>query len=110
MATCGDGGFMMTCNELETAQRLGTAIVVVVFRDNAFGSIRKKQLAKFGRATGVSFENPDLVKLAESFGAKGYRPENVNELQPMLREALTTPKVALFDLQAACNYPSRILI
>ena len=98
MAACGDGGFMMTCNELETAQRLGTGIAVVVFRDNAFGSIRKKQLAKFGRATGVSFENPDLVRLAESFGAKGYRPENVNELQPILREALTSRRVALVDV------------
>jgi acetolactate synthase-1/2/3 large subunit len=98
VVVCGDGGFMMTCNELETAQRLGTGFVVVVFRDDAFGSIKRKQLAKYGRATGTTFGNPDFVKLAESFRAKGYRPERASDLAPMLREAVGSRKLAVIDV------------
>jgi acetolactate synthase-1/2/3 large subunit len=98
VVACGDGGFMMTCNELETAQRLGTGFVVVVFRDDAFGSIKRKQLAKYGRATGTTFGNPDFVKLAESFRAKGYRPERASDLAPMLREAVGSRKLAVIDV------------
>ncbi|HZD13437.1 MAG TPA: acetolactate synthase large subunit, partial [Candidatus Binatus sp.] len=95
VVACGDGGFLMTCSELETAHRLGIDYTIVVFRDSAFGSIQRKQLAKFGRATGVSFGNPDLVRLAESFNAKGYRPENTSELDAMLEEATALRKLAV---------------
>src|SRR5437016_13280699 len=75
VAACGDGGFLMTAHELETAHRLGVNIVAVVFHDNAYGSIKRKQLARFGRTSGVDFGNPDFVKLAEAFGVKGYHPQ-----------------------------------
>ena len=65
----GDGGFLMNCQELETAVRLRTAVVNVVWENGQFGSIVWKQDKKFGRHFGVDFGNPDFVKLAEAFGA-----------------------------------------
>ncbi len=98
VAVCGDGGFMMTCNELETAQRLGTNFVTVVFRDGAYGSIKRKQLAKYKRTFGVAFENPDLTKLAEAFKLEGYRPENSGDLVGVLREAISSKRLEIVDV------------
>lgn len=84
----GDGGFLMNCQELETAGRLGLPIVVLVWRDDGYGVIRWKQMLRFGRTFGVDFENPNFVELAESFGAKGYRVSEESELAPILQEAL----------------------
>ena len=97
VAACGDGGFLMTVHELETAHRLGLAIVVVVFHDNAYGSIKRKQLARFGRASGVEFGNPDFVRLAEAFGVRGYRTEKASEFLPVLEEALGSGRTCIID-------------
>jgi acetolactate synthase I/II/III large subunit len=97
VAASGDGGFLMTAHELETAHRIGVAVVVVVFHDNAYGSIKRKQLARFGRTTGVDFGNPDFVRLAESFGVQGYRPEKASEFLPYLEEALGSRKTCIID-------------
>ena len=84
----GDGGFLMNFQELETAKRLGLAIVNIVWTDSAYGVIEMHQNRKFGRLAGTKFENPDLVALAESFGLAGLRVESADEVTPTLREAL----------------------
>src|SRR5262249_52275686 len=84
VAVSGDGGFLMNCQERETARRLGVDVVNVIFRDGAYNLIQWKQRAHFGREAGVTFGNPDFVKLATAFGAKGYRVESARALGPVL--------------------------
>ncbi len=84
----GDGGFLMNCQELETAMRLGTAVVNVVWENGKFGSIEWKQDKKFGRHFGIDFGNPDFVKLAESFGMPAWRCASAGEFSLRLVEAL----------------------
>jgi len=98
VAVCGDGGFLMTAHELETAVRLGIGVTVVVFHDNAYGSIKRKQLARFGRASGVDFGNPDFVQLAQSFNAQGYRPSRASELASILDNTLDSRKPSVIDV------------
>ena len=76
MTVNGDGGFLMNFQELETALRLGTATVNVIWENCQYGSIVWKQDRKFGRHFGVDFTNPDFVKLAESFGMPAWRCES----------------------------------
>jgi acetolactate synthase I/II/III large subunit len=83
----GDGGFLMNVQELETAVRERVPIVVLVWRDDAYGVIRWNQQRQFGRTGLVQFSNPDLVKLAQSFGAEGIRVTAPSELRPCLIEA-----------------------
>src|SRR5207249_9844621 len=73
VAVSGDGGFLMNCQELETACRLRLGIVNVIFRDGGYNLIQWKQQTHLGRESGVKFGNPDFVALAVAFGAKGYR-------------------------------------
>ena len=73
MTVTGDGGFMMNCQEMETALRIGTPLIVLIWNDDCYGLIEWHQLRRFGRSSHVKFGNPDFVKFAESFGAKGYR-------------------------------------
>ncbi len=89
VAVSGDGGFMMNSQELETAKRLGTAFVTVLWVDGQYGSIEYKQRNKFGHAFGTGFTNPDFVKYAESFGLPAWRVREASELQPTLRKALS---------------------
>lgn len=91
----GDGGFLMTLAELETARRLGTAMVVVVWVDGGFGSIRWKQETRFGRTFGVDFGNPDFVRLAEAFGVHGFAVREAQEFAPMLERALQLNEAAI---------------
>jgi len=84
----GDGGFLMNVQELETAMRLRTAIVNVIWENRQFGSIVWKQDKKFGRHFGTDFTNPDFVKLADAFGMPGWRIEAVEDFGPTLRRAL----------------------
>jgi acetolactate synthase-1/2/3 large subunit len=85
----GDGGFLMNVQELETAMRLRTAVVNVVWENRQYGSIVWKQDKKFGRHFGVDFTNPDFVKLAEAFGMPAWRCEGVDDFGRHLRHALT---------------------
>lgn len=82
VAVTGDGGFLMNSQELETAVRLRLPLVILVWRDNGYGVIRWKQMVRFGRSASVDFGNPDLVRYAESFGARGYRVTELSELRP----------------------------
>jgi acetolactate synthase I/II/III large subunit len=84
----GDGGFMMNCQELETAMRLKTPFVTVIWENQQFGSIVWKQDNKFGRHFGVDFTNPDFVKLADSFGMPAWRCESVEDFPQRLNQAL----------------------
>src|SRR5919202_5641607 len=85
----GDGGFLMNSQELETAMRMKTAIVNVIWENSQFGSIVWKQDKKFGRHFGVDFTNPDFVKLAESFGMPASRCGSADEFGGRLRPAPT---------------------
>jgi acetolactate synthase I/II/III large subunit len=84
----GDGGFLMNCQELETAVRLKTPVVNVVWENREFGSIAWKQDKKFGRHFGVEFGNPDFVRLAESFGMPAWRCSSAWEFSGRLTYAL----------------------
>jgi acetolactate synthase-1/2/3 large subunit len=97
VAVTGDGGFMMNCQELETALRVGTAFVTLIFNDGGYGLIEWKQHNHFGESAFVKFTNPDFVKLAESMGLKGYRVETCADLVPILKEALEQDVPAVID-------------
>jgi acetolactate synthase-1/2/3 large subunit len=97
LAISGDGGFLMNCQELETAVRVGTAIVVLIFRDDAYGVIKWKQQLHFGRASHVDFGNPDFAALARSFGCEGVRIESTGELRPALEQAFAANRPTVID-------------
>ncbi len=97
-AITGDAGFMMNSQEIETALRIGTPIVIVIWNDGGYGLIAWHQLREFGRTSYVDFGNPDFVKYAESFGAKGYRVGAADELMPILNEAIASQTVAVVDV------------
>jgi acetolactate synthase-1/2/3 large subunit len=84
----GDGGFLMNVQELETAVRLRTPIVNVIWENRQFGSIVWKQDKKFGRHFGTDFTNPDFVGLAGAFGMPAWRIEAIDDFGPTLRRAL----------------------
>jgi acetolactate synthase I/II/III large subunit len=88
IAVSGDGGFLMNMQELETARRLGTAVVNIIWENAQFGSIVWKQDKKFGRHFGVDFGNPDFVKLAEAFGLPAWRCASADEFPQRLADAL----------------------
>jgi len=94
----GDGGFLMNFQELETAMRLRTPIVNVIWENQQYGSIVWKQDKKFGRHFGVDFTNPDFVKLAESFGMPAWRCESIDDYSDRLRHALTLDLPSLIVL------------
>lgn len=93
----GDGGFIMNIQELETAVRLNVPVVSLVFTDGCYSLIELKQLREFGRSTQVRFGNPDFVRLAESFGALGYRVEDPRELKAILEEAFSNKRPTVID-------------
>ncbi len=97
VAVCGDAGFMMNNQEIDTALRLGLDIVILIFNDSKYGLIEWHQERHFGRSTSIEFNNPDFVKFAESFGAKGYRVERAECLLPVLNEALNDGTVSIID-------------
>jgi acetolactate synthase I/II/III large subunit len=97
VAVTGDGGFLMNSQELETAARLETPFVALVFNDRSYGLIRWKQMQQFNRPAFVDFSNPDFVKYAESFGAHGIRIKTADELAPALRSALSSNKLTIID-------------
>lgn len=95
VAMCGDGGFLMNVQELETAVRLKLPIIVVVWCDQDFGMISLKQSMEFGRSAFTEFNNPDFVKLAESFGAIGYKVNSTQEFSKILEEAKKSTSVPI---------------
>jgi acetolactate synthase-1/2/3 large subunit len=98
VSVSGDGGFMMNCQELETAKRIGAATVNIIWTDNSYGLIEWKQQKDNKKPFGVRFSNPDFVKLAESFGIKGYRIERESELPDILRQAIKSGELCVIDV------------
>jgi acetolactate synthase I/II/III large subunit len=95
LAAVGDGAFVMNSQEIETAVREDIPLTVLIWEDHAYGLIKWKMDMELGHATQISFDNPDFVTYAESFGAKGYRVGTTNELLPMLKEALAYEGVSV---------------
>lgn len=109
MAICGDGGFMMNSQEMETAVRLGLNITVLILRDDAYGMIRWKQANMGFKDYGLTFGNPDFVKYAESYGANGYRVESADHLKELLDTCLNSEGVHLIDCPVDYSDNDRIL-
>lgn len=97
VALTGDAGFLMNSQEMETALRVGTPFVILIWNDAKYGLIEWHQLKAFGRSSHIDFGNPDFVKYAESFGAKGYRVGGADELRPILEQALADDTVSVID-------------
>ena len=87
LAICGDAGFLMNVQEMETAKRLGSNIVVMVWEDKSYGLIAWKQDNHFGHHTDLTFGNPDWLSLAASFGWQGHLIQNSSETQSVLKQA-----------------------
>ena len=95
LAICGDGGFLMNVQEMETAKRLGSRIVVMVWEDGGYGLIAWKQDNEFGHHTPLAFGNPDFMKLAEAFGWDGFYCDQSKDLKGVLEQAFACDGPAL---------------
>jgi len=98
IAVCGDGGFMMNSQEMETAVRLGLHVIVLVLRDDAYGMIKWKQAHMNFTDYGLDYGNPDFVAYARSYGAKGWRIDDTSELLPMIERCLAEPDIHLIEV------------
>ena len=110
MAICGDGGFMMNSQELETAIRLKLNLVVMVLNDGSYGMIRWKQAGAGMPDWGLEFGNPDFVKYAQSYGAHGHRVSSAENLIPTLEAAFKAGGVHLVDVPVDYSQNRRLLI
>ncbi|MEM8845355.1 MAG: acetolactate synthase large subunit [Pseudomonadota bacterium] len=97
LTVTGDAGFLMNSQEIETALRIGVAIVVLIWTDHEYGLIHWHQMRKMGRPSHIEFTNPDFVKYAESFGAKGYKVESADQLIPTIQQAIKDDTVVVID-------------
>ena len=109
LAIAGDGGFMMNSQDLETAVREKMHIVVLILNDSGYGMIKWKQEAMGFENFGLEFGNPDFVKYAESYGAKGYRAESVDHLRELLTHALDNPDVHVIETAIDYSENDRVL-
>jgi len=98
VAVCGDGGFMMNAQELETAIRLGLNLVVLILNDSSYGMIKWKQSEVRLSNWGLDFTNPDFVAFAQAHGAHGHRIEKTQDLLPKLKECLSIGGVHIIDV------------
>ena len=110
LAVCGDGGFMMNSQEMETAVRLGLNLVVLIVQDDAYGMIRWKQGIDAFVDWGLTFGNPDFVKYAESYGAKGSRVETADGLVSALEAAFKGGGVHLVTVPVDYSENTRVLV
>lgn len=110
LAVCGDGGFMMNSQEMETAVRLGLNLVVLVLNDAAYGMIRWKQAVDGFPDYGMRFGNPDFVRYAQAYGAKGSRVGATADLVPTLEAAFTGGGVHLVDVPIDYSENTRVLV
>lgn len=110
LAVCGDGGFMMNSQEMETAVRLGLNLVVIILNDSAYGMIRWKQAVDGFEDFGMRFSNPDFVRYAEAYGAKGTRVTSVEALVPTIEAAFAGGGVHLLDVPIDYSENTRVLV
>lgn len=97
VAVCGDGGFMMNSQELETAVRLKMNLTVIILRDDGYGMIRWKQSHMGFTDFGLNYGNPDFVMYAQSYGAKGHRVESADGFLPLLQRCISEPGMHVID-------------
>jgi acetolactate synthase-1/2/3 large subunit len=97
IAVCGDGSFLMTSAELETAKRLNLPIVILLWRDEGYGLIEWHQQKKFKRSSHIKFGNPDFIQLAKSYGFEAMQIQKGEELKPTLEKAIAMKKPVLID-------------
>ncbi|WKD48145.1 acetolactate synthase large subunit [Microbulbifer spongiae] len=109
VAICGDGGFMMNSQEIETAVRLGLDLIVLILRDDAYGMIKWKQAMMEFHDFGLDFGNPDFVAYAKSYGAYGHRVEATDELVPLIESCCKEGGVHLIDVPVDYSHNDRIL-
>jgi len=110
LAVCGDGGFMMNSQEMETAVRLGLNVVVMILEDSAYGMIRWKQAVDKFPDWGLTFGNPDFVKYAQSYGAHGWRIEKTDDLVSTLDDAFKDGGVHLVTVPIDYVENTRVLV
>jgi acetolactate synthase-1/2/3 large subunit len=110
LAVCGDGGFMMNSQELETAVRLRLNLVVLILIDNAYGMIRWKQAVDGFTDWGLMFGNPDFVKYAEAYGAQGWSVERSDALARTLEAAFENGGVNLVSVPIDYSENTRVLV
>lgn len=109
ISVCGDGGFMMNSQELETAVRLGLNFVIIILNDSSYGMIKWKQEGMGFANFGLDYNNPDFVKYAESYGAIGHRPTSDENFKEILDKCLDTDGVHLIDLSVDYSLNHSIL-
>jgi acetolactate synthase-1/2/3 large subunit len=109
-AVCGDGGFMMNSQEIETAVRLNMNLVVIILRDDAYGMIRWKQQQMGFDDFGLDYGNPDFVRYAQSYGAHGHRVESAAGFAPLVTWCLQTPGVHVIDCPVDYSDNEQILL
>ncbi|WP_444931128.1 acetolactate synthase large subunit [Microbulbifer sp. SSSA002] len=109
VAICGDGGFMMNSQEIETAVRLQLDLIVLILRDDAYGMIKWKQAMMEFNDFGLDFGNPDFVDYAKSYGAHGHRIAATDELKPVIEMCCRTGGVHLVDIPMDYSQNDRIL-
>jgi len=106
VAVCGDGGFMITCQDLATAVENNTNIPIILHNNGGFGILRHIQRERYKqRHIGVDLRNPDFVKLAESFGAKGSRVDTVDQIGPALKDALHSDVPTIIEVRMSLTPP-----
>jgi acetolactate synthase-1/2/3 large subunit len=110
LAVCGDGGFMMNSQEMETAVRLGVHLVVLILEDHAYGMIRWKQAVEGFADWGMTFGNPDFIEYAKAYGATGHRVEAADELIPTLEAAFQAGGVHLVAVPIDYSENMRVLV
>ncbi|MEA2070419.1 MAG: acetolactate synthase large subunit [Asgard group archaeon] len=110
LAICGDGGFLMNSQELETAMRLKLDLTVLIVNDGGYGMIKWKQKIMDFEDWGLDFTNPDFVKYAESYGAKGHRISKTDDLLPLLRKCLKSKGIHVIDLPIDYSENVKVLI
>ncbi|MHA2394054.1 MAG: acetolactate synthase large subunit [Promethearchaeota archaeon] len=110
LAVCGDGGFMMNSQEVETALRLNLDLTVLILNDNAYGMIKWKQQARNFEEFGLDFNNPDFIKYAESYGAYGHRVNSTPDLKNLLKNCLESKGVHIIEVPVDYSENEKVLI
>ncbi len=109
-AICGDGGFMMNSQELETAVRLGLSLIVIILRDDAYGMIKWKQAGMNFPEFGLDFGNPDFVEYANSYNATGHRVTKASELSSLIKQCLDSSGLHLIEVPVDYTQNEKVFI
>lgn len=110
ISVCGDGGFMMNSQELETAIRLDLNLVVLILNDSAYGMVKWKQSASDFKSFGLDFKNPDFVKYAESYGARGHRVKETAKLGSLIKDCLGKGGIHVIDIPVDYSENQKVLV